>query len=138
MTPAGIVTLSVRGCTVDVTVLAELRRLELDRLRAAAKGVFEVDLDLRDVIVAGRREAAAAATAALPTMAAWPNGLRCPNSEEKKSLKPPSLPPPPPNEEVENSKSRPQSGGGRNSWPERQFEPSWSYAARFSGSFRTS
>jgi len=37
-----------------------------------------------------------------------------------------------------NSKPASQFGGGWNSWPAFQLLPIWSYAARFSGSFRTS
>ena len=45
----------------DAAVVAELRRLQLERVSAAAERVLEIDLDLGDVILAGRGEAAAAA-----------------------------------------------------------------------------
>jgi hypothetical protein len=46
-------------------IVAELRSLELDGVRAALERVFQIDLDLRHVILARRCEAAAAAAATL-------------------------------------------------------------------------
>src|SRR6185503_15961409 len=55
----------------DAAVVAELRRLELDRVRPALERVLQIDLDLGDVILARLSEAASpssptAVTEALP------------------------------------------------------------------------
>ena len=142
-TPAGIVTRNERGLMTRRR-RASSRCVELDHARAAPIGLFELDLDARDMILAAGGKAALRARRAAAKPRPPPNGLRAAKQlrEEIAELGRPSPPRArgrrPPRAAPPNSKPLPQSGGGRNSWPARQFWPSWSYAARFSGSFRTS